>query len=264
MARKSYPRTPTTQPSIAGYSDSLDPIWVDLTVADQWHGFTFRLHFARNGDLTGLDVRRSDRAAELTATLLQRVPLGALERSARRHIRETFGPFVELLGSDSHARQAMEDAGRDRPKNAQARAVKFARLAVRYVETLGHFDQLDMLAQEFDWETGTVPKMIGIARNEYHFLTPTIKGRSGGSVTAKAYGVLTRHVLEQKWAALSEAQRAEVMARNAANRVQADRALELYERDEITHAEWELETFGQNFPMDESGNVIIDEENENG
>jgi hypothetical protein len=236
---------------------SLDQIWVDLAVDEAWAGFTFRLHFGQNGDLAGLDVRRSGQAAELTATLLQRVPLGALERSARRHIRDTFGPFVEMLGSDSDARRLMVDAGRDRPKNAQVRAVKFARLAVWYVETLDRFDQMDILAKEFDWEVGTVPKMIGIARNEYHFLTPTIKGRSGGSVTTEAYRVLTSNIQEQKWATLSETQRGEILAQNAANRQKADRAHEQYQRGEITHAELELTAYGQNFPRDQAGNVVL-------
>jgi hypothetical protein len=133
----------------------------------------------------------------------------------------------------------------------------FARLAVRYVDTLDDPDRVKILADEFHYEAGSIPKLIARARNEYHFLTPTPKGRSGGSVTPKAYALLTSRAMEQRRSMLSKTERSREKARGAANKARADVALARYQRGEIKHSEWELATFGQNFPRDALGNVVL-------
>jgi hypothetical protein len=255
-------QSPTSEPTIVGFSESLDPLWVDLAInSDRWSGYTFRVSFDAAGATTGLDIRRTNAAADLTAVLLQRIPLGAIERAARRHVRQTFEPIIGGLGPESHARRRLEGILlQERPKRRDdaSRAVMMARLAVRYVETLGRHDQLDVLGAEFGYGMTTMPKLIAKARNEYHYLTPTVRGRAGGQVTPEAYSVLTRHVVERRWATLTDEERAAELQQRASTRAKAAEVLERYKAGQITHEEWQAATFGQVFPTDDHGNVVLD------
>ncbi len=77
---------------------------------------------------------------------LQHVPIGALERAARRHLRDQFDPFVKSLGPASTARHRMTALAHG-PVPSDDRAVRLARLALLYVETLGRHNQIDVLAK---------------------------------------------------------------------------------------------------------------------
>lgn len=247
----------TTEASIVGFSGSLKPLWVDLQLpVEEWAGFTFRLSFSDLGSLNGLDVRRSDDASDLTAHLLQRVPLGALERAARRHIRTELDPFIEHLHADSPARARLLSviaAGRPNRRDRRESAARLAALAVRYVETLGEPDQMAVLAREFSYEASSIPKLVARARNEHHFLTATTRGRPGGSVTSAAYALLASLAIERRLATSSPAEREAAALSIAASKD----AWARFERGEISHEQWELEAFGESFPRDEHGAVHL-------
>ena len=66
---------------------------------------------------------------------------------------------------------------------------RIAKLSKRYVETLDFPRQADLLAREFDYSRLSIPKVIAEARRR-GFLTPTIKGRPGGQLTAKTLAIL--------------------------------------------------------------------------
>ena len=66
-----------------------------------------------------------------------------------------------------------------------------ARLAQRYVETLDEPRQTGILAEEFHYKPASVAAMIREARNKHKLLTPTTKGRPGGSLTPKALAILS-------------------------------------------------------------------------
>jgi len=239
-------------------------MWVDLTVdSEVWAGYGFRLNFDADGELLGIEVGRSGNAADLTAHLLQRVPLGALERKARHHIREILDPFVELLGPESTARRQIVDViSKERPRRSDAneRAGMLALLAIFYVETLGRRDQTQMLAERFHYNEATIPKLISTARNEYGFLPPTKRGRPGGSVTPKAYAVAAAYVNTRHLEGLSPDERERHRAEQSASGAQWQEMLSRYQNGEITHAEWEMATFGQTFPRDEAGNIHLNDE----
>jgi hypothetical protein len=251
-------RIATREPSIVGSSESLASPWVELVLpAEEWAGYRFRLRFGDDGQLRGVEVHREARASELSAARHQRVPLGTLERTARRHLRDQFDPFIEILGPESTARNQIKNIAQG-PKRPDDRAVRLAELAMRYVETLGDPYQVDILAEEFGCSDSTVPKWIAEARNEYHFLTPTKKGRGGGEVTPAAYQLLA----QMSWNRLSDEQRNAVSSERAASSERAEASLRRYQRGEITHAQWELETFGMNFPRDEHGHIHMNFVNE--
>jgi hypothetical protein len=233
-------------------------LWIDLTIpGEEWSGYIFRLDFGSLGDLTAVEIRRSGKAQALSAHRLQRVPLGALERAARRHIRSVLNPFLEHLGPGSPTRQRIQEivrAGRPIQQGDGERQLRLALLALRYVETLGTPTQAETLANEFSYEVSSIPKLIAAARNEYHFLTPTSKGRPGGEVTPRAYSLLIDATIRRNSAALSDEEREALEAQRAAARASHERL----KAGEITPEQWEQETFGRVFPRDASGNIYLD------
>jgi hypothetical protein len=173
---------------------------------DDWPGYVFRLTFA-GGELLGIEVRREDPdAAPLTAHNLQRVPLGALERAVRQNVdifetlwTELVDSSVGLVGDKviTTRRVGMSPAVAQwfdtynegaNPKSPE-RLLHLARLANRYVETLGEPGQTDILAEEFHYQPSSVSKMVREAR-DCRLLSPTTKGRPGGSLTPRARALL--------------------------------------------------------------------------
>jgi transposase len=177
-----------------GWSEptSSDPLWIELR-HNKWPGYLFRLTFVK-GQLLGVEVRReSDEARPLTAHLLQRVPLGALEREALRHVDAFVTEWLRGHGDARHIDRDLEqwyddfdEGSRPRTGAKTERDVRLARLAKRYVETLGDPMQTEIIASEFSYSDSSVAAMVREARTR-HLLTPTPqKGRPGGRLTPKA------------------------------------------------------------------------------
>ena len=164
-----------------------------------WPGYVFRLAFTE-GELQGIEVRRDgDDAAPLTAHLLQRVNLGALERAVRQQVNllqdmveSAVGVFDDKVipavkpGASAPVAKWLDDA-RERKLSRERTLAKLAR---RYVQTLGEKGQTAILAEEFHYKCSSVAAMIREARNTHKLLTPTTKGRPGGSLTPKALALL--------------------------------------------------------------------------
>lgn len=167
-------------------------MWAEVSHSD-WAGYMFRLVFL-GSDLSSIETRRvDDSAAPLRAHLLQRVPLGALERAARQHVDNWMADWAEAVSSSSapmnpalekwsktFADLKPEDMDRDR---------QLAKWAKKYVETLGHDGQTQILAEAFHYTESSVSRKIREAR-VHGLLTPTTKGRPGGSLTPKAVALL--------------------------------------------------------------------------
>jgi hypothetical protein len=170
-----------------------DGLAVDLEIReDRWAGYAFRLTFL-GGSLIGVEVQRvQDDAPLLTADHYQEVPIGALERVARLQV-DLFmqKPATGLDRTPTEPRleqwspQNGEPARLDRSALSE-RELRLARLAKRYVETLGTPEQAEVLATELGYSPKSIPALVMEARNVHHLLTPTQRGRPGGRLTPKA------------------------------------------------------------------------------
>jgi hypothetical protein len=169
-------------------------MWAEVRHSD-WPGYLFRLTF-RGGQLHSFETRREgDDAAPLSAHLLQRVPLGALERAVREHINAFMAEWrnirpeeVQRLFPDREQWFDTFSEG-ERPVDPK-RDLFLATVAKRYVETIGDPDQTLILAEEFDRQESSVAALIREARHKRKLLTPTRKGRAGGELTPKARVIL--------------------------------------------------------------------------
>ncbi len=183
---------------VLAWSWSGDPMWMELAIRDrQWTGYKFKLTF-RDFELARVEVDRGDGGKPLSAHLLQRVPLGAIERAARRRADEIMS---ELISAQPEAVRATAFPGsrdwHDRPPDAgDDRELRLARLAKRYVETLGQPQQARLLAEwsraepeRGHYSESSIPQLIREARKR-GLLTATRQGRPGGWLTPSAFRVL--------------------------------------------------------------------------
>jgi hypothetical protein len=184
-------------PLIPGTSES-EPPWVEVESSDaRWDGYWFRIGFDGLGEVTSVEVHRQSEAPALTARMLQAVPLGAIERTARARIRDWTQSWVagrqqQGLRTDTPLEdwlRSFEGSRRD-----PARDIWLAKIADRYVETLGDHQQRESLRQEFAVSWEYVPELIAEARQR-GLLTPTTRGKSGGILTPLAIELLGRQAL---------------------------------------------------------------------
>ena len=209
--RKSHsagqPVTRAASIGVVGWSGpSTDPVTVDLVVeTEKWSDYRFRLTF-RSGELLGVEAMRQPGAVSLTAHLLQRLPLGGLERVARAWITDFMADWAEAVQSSAAPMNPnlqswydqFAEAGRVNREDRSERDERIAKLSKRYVETLDFPRQADLLAREFDYSRLSIPKVIAEARRR-GFLTPTIKGRPGGQLTAKTLAILNEQPHARTW-----------------------------------------------------------------
>jgi hypothetical protein len=167
----------------------------------RWDGYQFNLTF-RNFELACVEVERAAGAAPLSAQMLQRVPLGGLERAARKQAAQTMTEFINLQPEPARAtafpgaRAWHDRSPRAEDSKIEDREVLLSRLAKRYVETVGQSQQTRLLAEwsradpeRGHYSEGSIPQLIREARKRL-LLTPTRKGKSGGELTPKALVLL--------------------------------------------------------------------------
>lgn len=177
-------------------------MWAEVSHSD-WPGYSFRLTFSA-GALAGVEIQRDDETSlPLTAQRLQRVPLGALERAVRKHVNVFENLWSEVVASSKGlAADKVVHVGKAgmapdvaewfdsyRPSKP-SREQWLVRLAARYVETLDEDGQTALLAEEFGYAPASIAAMIREARNKHKLLTPTTKGKPGGTLTPKALALL--------------------------------------------------------------------------
>jgi hypothetical protein len=220
MARKSRPpgsKSLTKSRSIRVLDWSREPTWAELAIDgdERWTGYTFRLSFSADGALSGLEAKRGDDAAPLSTHLLQRVPLGALERTFTRWLDELDEEWTKGLPpvSRSVVREWREQLAAGRPErgDASARDTQLAALARCYVETLGEPGQTKALAEIFSYAQSSIATLVREARLR-GLLTPTRKGRPSGQLTAKARALLGDE-LKNAWEQATDEERAAVLER---------------------------------------------------
>jgi hypothetical protein len=197
-----------------------DPTWVALEVdEDRWRGFVFRLTYVR-GKLTKLEITCDGTPAELTAELLQRVPLGALNRAARRCVQD----FIEVWDRP----EDLQDLQRIYPDPldwidpvadpARESDKKLAELCQRYLELVKSPDRdekklwRETLGKDFDYAPGSVQTIISRARKR-RFLTEVRRGQSGGELTPKARRLLAPPQLQSAWDRATDDVRASALER---------------------------------------------------
>jgi hypothetical protein len=115
-------------------------------------------------ELQGLEIQKTVASVPMTERLLQAVPLGALEPAAREQIAELHRPFIEHLSSDSEGRKQFENFARLGRADFKRRDAGLARLAVLYVESIGHKLQVDELPERTGYSASAIPKLITEAR----------------------------------------------------------------------------------------------------
>jgi hypothetical protein len=162
----------------------------------EWRGYTFVL-ILYGLELAHFEVRRDDPDAKpLNRSRLQAVPLGLLERELRKKVDSVYEQH-RVDNPDAPPLFPAEDWPDPAERlRANRDDVKLARLAQRYVETLGQPKQAAQLAvwsredpERGRYKASSIPKLIKRAR-ERRLLTPTSKGQAGGQLTPRARALL--------------------------------------------------------------------------
>jgi hypothetical protein len=168
------------------------------------------------GELVGLHVHRVADAAPLGSHLLQRVPLGALDRAGREHVQA----FLEAWESGRPERALALfpdpadwlDAVADR-KTGREDDERLARLCKRYLELGAKSGWRAILAREFGYDSSSIQTIIGRARRR-RFLTKVPRGRYGGQLTPKALRLLAPPALQSAWERATDEQRTAALERD--------------------------------------------------
>lgn len=182
--------------------------WVEVE-AESWPGYVFRVTLW-NGQLIGFDIRRTDGAEALSATRLQRVPLGAIERCARDWIAGT----ADAAERDSLLGRVYADIAA--PRASGERLVILAKLAAAYVETLDKPNQRTTLAARFLVSTDHLPNMVREARDNGLLLPRRPgRGRRVGYLSSRALELLGKPPRLTAWERATDEQRAAALAREA-------------------------------------------------
>jgi hypothetical protein len=164
-----------------------DPTRIPLAIdREPWTGFTFWLTYAGvTGELTSIEIRREHDAKRLGAHLLQRVPLGALDRFARCWVEDWRDEWVALNpGAPVGWLDAVADTDPARDNDPL-----LAKLCRRYLEVCGEPGWRGTLSHEFPWAESSIQTVISRARKR-GFLTKVAQGRAGGQLTPTARRLL--------------------------------------------------------------------------
>ena len=195
-----------------------EPTRIELTDnAERWTGFRFVLEY-RGPELAAVRVERTDVAGPLTGQLLQKVPLGALDRAAREHVRgfleawDTANPSAALSMFPDPLDWLDDVAGGGTDDHAGDE--RLARLCQRYLQLQGESDWRETLAQEFHYSRSSVQTIITRARKR-RFLTPVARGQQGGQLTPKALRLLAPAQQRSAWDRATVEQQHAALAREA-------------------------------------------------
>jgi hypothetical protein len=197
-------------------NDPKSPTRVPLVVDDvRWRGYTFWLSYVA-GELVGLQVHRTAEAKPLAAHLLQRVPLGALDRAARRCVQRFLEEWERYRPEALHALYPDPadwlDSVAD-TNTAREDDEKLARFCKRYLELGGREGWRETLAQEGNYAPSSVQTVIARARKR-RFLTKVPRGQYGGQLTPKALRLLAPPKMQSAWERATEDQRGAAIVRD--------------------------------------------------
>jgi hypothetical protein len=142
----------------------------------------------------GMSRRTSPDAPAVTARLLHRVPVGAIQDAARRAFRryaELDDRVMRGLASPAVAELSRRIAGSARPGRRGRPDREYAELAAAYVhvlETSPH--PVQALAEKLAFSPSTVANMLSEARRRGLLTRPSTPGQPGGELTPRARDVL--------------------------------------------------------------------------
>lgn len=192
-----------------------DTTTVELRDTERWPGYDFTLVYA-NREIVRFEIRREGSSEPLTAQLLQRIPLGALDRAAKAAVEEFLGENDRL-----NPQQALVlypnpldwlDEIAHPPATDREHDVMLARLCERYLELNGRPGWREILARQFPYEASSIQTIIGRARRR-RFLTPVPRGQFGGQLTPKARRLLAPPKMESAWERATEEMRTAALER---------------------------------------------------
>jgi hypothetical protein len=173
------PRLPTT------ILETDDPRWelYRMHITFDFFGTTVDLRIERQ------NTTRGPQPPVLTSRLLQSLSLPSIEQLGREAAAQRMRKFIQfnrgsapllvsehLIGQMDTKRPSRRDPDRD---------LLLSRIAARYVETIGNRRQRGILSKEFRVKNDYVPDLVREARDR-GLLTPTKRGRGGGSLTQRA------------------------------------------------------------------------------
>jgi len=192
MLQNALPIRPVTdeygQPALWDYSTEPDhPVTLKIEIANpSWLGYQFTLSYL-NGEIIDVHISRDQSTAvPLTAHLLQRIPLGALETYTREwvldfiRVWEHDNPPVDDGDAPPSPFDSLERAVTDGRDNER----RMARIAARYIELDGAAGWKETIAAEFSdppknpLAAKSVPKIIERARRR-RLLIETEPGKVG-------------------------------------------------------------------------------------
>jgi hypothetical protein len=183
-------RTRITPPDDQEFPTLIASLVID---GDQrWRGYVFTLAYV-GSELTRMEIEREGDTPLLGARILQQVPLGALDRAARRHveigIERLLADPPRILGPDlSQIVADWLDPVAD-PNPAGENDVRLAALCRRYLELDSESGWRETLADEFNYSPSAIPTIVARARKR-RFLTKVARGQYGGQLTPKALRLL--------------------------------------------------------------------------
>ena len=203
-----------------GYPGTAPNVTIEID-SPRWSGLEFCVGIGLDGELESVLVRRAGRAVPLSAALFRDIPVGALTRVARAHIRgfkegwEEWNPpgASELLETDA----LLEYLDKPAYGSDDDRDLRLAQMCRRYLQLHDggrlHPMWKRILASEFPpLKESSVPTTIMRARNKRHLLTPVAPGQSGGELTEKARRLLGP--TPSAWDRLTAAQKQDALRRD--------------------------------------------------
>lgn len=154
--------------------------------------------FVSAGRLTSVSFEGS-----VTSRRLHAIPLATLERDAIGRIREAATAVRAAIGPDDpdekflRFRSSQLDAAATIPRRVTS-DLHYVQIAGRYVELCATTAApTKVLAQELFKSEGTIRDRLEEARNR-GLLTAAPKGRAGGELTERAYGVIMRELARRE------------------------------------------------------------------
>lgn len=177
---------------------------------ERWPSFCFVVAFNADAAVTGFSVEREPDGPALTAKSLQRVPYGALERTALDLASTWTAAYAKGRSPDLDASEYLDGLGSGVHRLARAFAetqytgrrgrslVEYAAVAARYAALVaaGSRSPIKDLANQLKSETGEylsdarVRNIIFECRERCLLSAPPKAGVAGGHLTKKAKGLL--------------------------------------------------------------------------
>ena len=199
--------------------------WVELT-DDR---FVFRVTFNGDGRLRAFSIETMDAdSSPIHTRALRSVSIPEVERAARAAIGSRISAVAKGFSGVSTVEQEWLLAG-----TSEKHLADLAKVAHLYANSIGQKGWAGDVACELGYSSDTVTKMVKEAR-KVGLLTPTTRGRSGGSVTDLGWEILARDSIQDAWDEASSSDRERILERDRQFRALHNEL----DTGQITGAQW--------------------------